>query len=207
MNTLYKLANAIVGRLYIPQKVRTQNRPLLVHISDTPVLIYSEIKRLLSILQPEYIVHTGDMVDQIKLELYPDRHCEYKKFIKRWSSIFAVSPQSKIYIQVGNHDDEALIRQVCPKANISSHASEYEIEGQRVWINHYAPKKFDFEHPPDYCLFGHDLSQTSKKLKNTFYLNGIEHIHVISISQSTYGTLDYPLGTNDSRLNKYMHGM
>ena len=41
--------------------------PILLHISDTPDDIYNYIFRLINILKPQFVIHTGDLADNIKL--------------------------------------------------------------------------------------------------------------------------------------------
>ena len=47
--------------------------PVLLHISDTPSEIYPYIFKIIDILKPQYIFHTGDLADNVKLEINKDR--------------------------------------------------------------------------------------------------------------------------------------
>ncbi|CDF58680.1 metallophosphoesterase [Thermobrachium celere] len=74
IHTLYYIS----GKIYIPSSL-LKVRNTILHISDTPSNIYPELIRLVKKLSPDYIIHTGDVVDNIKLELYPFKLKEYEK--------------------------------------------------------------------------------------------------------------------------------
>jgi hypothetical protein len=41
---------------------------MMLHVSDTPFAFYRCLERIIDILLPPCILHTGDFVDEIKLE-------------------------------------------------------------------------------------------------------------------------------------------
>lgn len=57
-------------------------REMVLHISDTPQTMYHYLRRALRRLKPAWIVHTGDFVDNVKLEKRPGLIDLYRKKIK-----------------------------------------------------------------------------------------------------------------------------
>ncbi|MCD8162305.1 MAG: metallophosphoesterase [Synergistaceae bacterium] len=76
---------------------------MVLHISDTPYTIYPYLRRALRRLHPAWIVHTGDFVDNIKLEKRPGMLDLYQKRIKNFLSIFEEEDYGAILV-TGNHD-------------------------------------------------------------------------------------------------------
>ena len=94
------------------------NGPVLLHISDTPVDIYSYIFRIIDILKPQFIVHTGDMADNIKLGIYKDKVGYYLQGAKWFIERLEKNECSKIYYVMGNHDDYEIVSQLSKKGII-----------------------------------------------------------------------------------------
>ena len=47
-------------------------RDMILHISDTPSTMFPYLRRAIRRLRPAWVVHTGDLVDDIKLENRPE---------------------------------------------------------------------------------------------------------------------------------------
>ena len=62
MLNLKRVVCDISGKIYIPEELQEHNERILIHISDTPVCLYPQLKRLIETIKPEYIIHTGDIV-------------------------------------------------------------------------------------------------------------------------------------------------
>ncbi len=199
MTQFKRIFDTILGNLYIPDEILQLKGPLLLHLSDTPTLLYPGIKKLINRLNPDYIIHTGDMVDNLKLELYPNRLKEYAGRLKKLSRILNAS-SAKLYMTIGNHDDLNTVKSLFSSAEIITDETRIDIEGVCFNISHYPPKHF--EASVDYYLFGHDLSLLSQKNNDSFLLNGIEYIYILELKSHTITRLSYPNGTNDSRMNK-----
>ncbi len=56
-------------RPLLPRSLRRTGEPSLLHVSDIPSDYYRFIYRLIEKLEPAYLVHTGDLADEVKLEL------------------------------------------------------------------------------------------------------------------------------------------
>lgn len=193
-----------MGGIQIPKELKDREFEILVHISDTPNVIYGDLKYLLSEIKPEYIVHTGDLVDNIKLELYPQKIDLYKKFVKVIVKIIDDNVVNQAWLVMGNHDDSTKIKNL-PNVQIIEDLEEIEIDKRKFCISHYGLKTR--QKKSDYHLFGHDLMLETQSYHNEQYLNGLEHIHIINLTTGEILFLKYPRGTNDYRLNKYKLGI
>lgn len=185
----------LVERPYIPEELRQAKGPILLHISDTPEEIYSYIIKLVEILNPSFIVHTGDMVDNIKLELTPQRIQEYKNSLNKLISRLEESSKASIYYVMGNHDEEEIVKAISKKGIVMVEG-HIMIEGMRFYLNHYYQDK---PHKAQYYLYGHSFEPHSYKTQGHVGLNGIQDINVIDLATEKIYTLPYPLGTNQYR--------
>ena len=57
-----------LGRVHLPEELKQTDEIILLHISDTPESIYPYLFKLIDNLAPDLIIHTGDLVDNFKLE-------------------------------------------------------------------------------------------------------------------------------------------
>lgn len=200
------LINKLLGNINIPEKLIHSDDPLLLHISDTPVFTYRPIKKLIREIKPDYIIHTGDISDDLKVEIYPNLESDSIK--KALSFIeFLAKQNCKIYISTGNHDSLELLSLCKNKKNISiTDSKEYiEVNGRTIAFSHYSnllKKK-----PGDINLYGHDLSIPSQSIDGNLFLNGIEYINIINLRTFKIYRFKYPLGTENSRLRKFKPGI
>ena len=105
----------VIGRIRVPKCLKERTEEVVLHISDTPYSIFPALSNLVLTLKPEYIIHTGDLVDNIKLELYPKSLNRYKMYIKNLMKIMQKPFVKGIYISLGNHDDAETIKEYIGK--------------------------------------------------------------------------------------------
>ncbi|MEG1823213.1 MAG: metallophosphoesterase [Cloacibacillus sp.] len=177
-------------------------KDMVLHISDTPSTIYPYLKRALRRLNPAWIVHTGDFVDNIKLETRRGMLDLYKKKIKEFFSVFADEDYGAILV-TGNHDD-------APTLLSAHHDSSVQ-----VWTSPGSFSIGDFTFraghtfhdvataPAQYNLFGHDLQHTSSAAPDgKMFLNGIQSMYLIHIHTGEVTAIPYPPGTDNARLQR-----
>lgn len=194
----------LIGKLYIPDELKGFKEKKLLHISDTPLGFYSELKRLIETIKPDYIVHTGDLVDNIKLQLYPTSILEHEKGIKRMSALLQASG-AEIILAMGNHDDFDIISKHFKRSHIIVGAETMQIEGLCFRISHF-PEGIQ-ENPAPYNLYGHDLTMKSGCIEDKLYFNGISNINIIGLESGEYISISYPSGTDDERLGRRKIGL
>jgi len=194
----------LTGRLYIPEELLESAEKRLLHVSDTPVSFYSDLKRLVEALKPDYIVHTGDLSDNIKLQLYPNEIYEHEKWIKRLAGILETSG-AEVILALGNHDDAETVQRHFIRSRIIKGAETVEVSEKSFRISHM-PEGI-LEQPAGYNLFGHDLTLKSGSRDNKQYFNGISYINIIGLESGECTCLCYPAGTDDARLGRHKLGL
>lgn len=194
-----------LGRVYIPEEIIVCNEDKLLHISDTPTSFYSGLKKLICELKPKYIIHTGDMVDNIKLELYPWKKEQYENRVKVLINILENSSADRIYMVMGNHDDYNIVSKYAKRSMIIKESRVIDINNIKYKVSHFS--KHMSNTSARYNLFGHDLVMESKIEKDRIYLNGITGINIIAIESGEIFVLPYPYGTNDDRMCKSSLGL
>jgi len=193
----------IFGRVYIPNNISGNTEKKILHISDTPLIFFSALEKLIKNTKPDYIIHTGDLVDNIKLSISPTKITEYEKGVK--TLILESSSAQDIYITLGNHDNKEIVQNLSRRCILIEKSRIITIDSLQLKISHYAQEIL--KEPVKYNLFGHDVLINTKIENGKIFLNGIQSINIITTTTKQIFTLPYPLGTNDSRLGKFKFGM
>lgn len=207
MSKFQRIIKQLTGGIYVPDEALSLKGKTLLHISDTPHMIFSSLKKLIEQLKPDYIIHTGDMVDNIKLELFPYKIDEYKRSLLKLNRSLSVYKDAQLIIALGNHDDTKLVKSTFREATVYANVSIIDVEGRSIEIAHYPPNFESKTDLADISLFGHDLSVRSHTLGDVLILNGIENINLIELNTLKAITMNYPSGTDDSRLRKRKIGI
>lgn len=205
MKNLRYLANRLAGRVWLEPARALAGGKLLLHLSDTPSLVYPEIRRLLSLLKPDSVIHTGDLVDNLKLELRPSLIRRYEHELRVLLKIMNDSGASRIIFALGNHDNPDLVRKYAGRVEIYQDGGIAHLAGKVVGFCHYGSEPHqsaglpDITPAPDWQLYGHDGSLPSHSQNKTVFLNGLEAIHLIDLESGRYLALEYPIGTDTAR--------
>ncbi len=205
MNKFKMIHYNILRYVYIPESIKNIDEKKLLHISDTPICFFYSLKRLISELSPNVIIHTGDLVDDIKLGIYNNLLPKYEYHVKNIISILESSSASHIYICVGNHDNINSIRKYSKKSIIIEKLQTVELFDTDASLSHY-PYEI-IKNPSDFNFFGHDISLGSDIVKDKAYLNGISSINILTEKTKKIFYLPYPHGVDDSRLMKRKIGL
>lgn len=193
-----------LGKIIIPKEL-INNDPKVLHISDTPSFIYPEIEKLIRILKPKYIIHTGDVSDDIKLELFPWKKDIYNSNIKKLSNRLNSAEFNSLIICVGNHDDKDLLISSFGQESVFEGNSNINIDNINISFSHYIEEIIN--NKSDFYLFGHSSNKPSSIVEGRFYLNGIQAINIINLKTLEITSLKYPIGTDDSRQRKVKVGL
>lgn len=168
--------------------------PLLIHISDTPSEIYNAVFKIIDILKPQYIIHTGDLADSIKLEINRDRikgyYCGVKELVAGLEK-----DDTKVYYFMGNHDDYEAVSRLTNKGTILEEGF-LKIGDLSFTAGHYHK---DYSHKADFNLYGHSFEPGHYNKDGTIGLNGVLNINVIDLSNKKVFHLNYPYCTNRLR--------
>ncbi|MDR1581173.1 MAG: metallophosphoesterase [Synergistaceae bacterium] len=181
---------------YLPEKMDGLGK--ILHISDTPTSMYGYLARTMHRVNPSVVAHTGDLADDIKLDMYPAEAGRYALAAGRLINIL-LAPHRKVLIVLGNHDRADLLPSLPPECSVHEGTVEVKLLGANFRISHYAEKIM--EKPVQYNLFGHDLSSRSfLDGEGRYFLNGIEAMRLIDPSADEIKTLAYPKSANGARM-------
>ncbi|WP_422486464.1 metallophosphoesterase [Gudongella sp. DL1XJH-153] len=200
MASVRRIINSILGRVHIEVELTDSDRLRLLHISDTPSTLYPEIKRIIKVLKPDYIVHTGDIADDIKLHMHPSYLNRYKHEARKMLRILNSSSAKELYLSLGNHDNLEFVKKHAGRIHVIEDKKLLQIDDKAFAISHYSDHLSDIE--ADIYLFGHDLSIESQSIGDKVYLNGISAIHLIDVGTLDIVKLKYPAGTDNERLKR-----
>lgn len=180
------------------QPERTDGTGKILHMSDTPSSIYGYLSRLLKRVNPSVIVHTGDLADDIKLELYPGERERYRAAVRRLMNILQ-APHRRVVLALGNHDERELLPWLPRDCIVCDGAEDMAFRGQAFRISHYPDELL--LRPARYNLFGHCAAPPSyDDDSGRHFFNGLEWMRLIDPDSGEIQLLRYPSGTDDARL-------
>jgi len=183
----------------LPEILLDNNEHKIMHISDTPDNIYPFILNLIEKVRPEYIIHTGDLVDNIKLERRPELKDRYESSLKKLLSILENSGAG-IYIVPGNEDDIEILRRNIRISKIVSPGSVVEIEGVKLALGHDYRDVVKID-GVDLKLYGHNFRVIPGGI------NGIRGINFIFLPSKKIVSVKYPAGTDFERGYRLVRGL
>lgn len=192
-------------KIIIPTELKNDNSIKLIHLTDTPSQIHKEIQRLIIAVKPKYVVHTGDLCDDIKLERSPRKIDLYDRKIAHFAKLMAKCPGTQFYFVIGNHDNYSTVKNYFPNAQIFDKPGYIENEFGRFSVGHEYKDISTFK--SDFYLFGHDMSQNSKHSDDRWILNGLEYIYVLKGNPIELITIEYPYSTDYLRQKKSWVGI
>ncbi|NJE84641.1 metallophosphoesterase [Thermococcus sp. CX2] len=169
----------------------------VMHISDTPESSYRFIEGLIEKVGPGYIIHTGDLADNIKLERKPHLRRRYRGALRKLARMFDGS-NARIYIVPGNEDDLEMLREFFGE-NLIEPGSVVDIEGARFALGHTWKDVVNLD--ADFKLYGHNFKLIERGLNGVLGVN-----FVLLPSRRTY-RVKYPPGTDFERGYKMWRGM
>lgn len=203
INTIKKIFGSIIyDDMIIHEGVK------VLHITDTPTTGYGAIINLINKVAPDYIIHTGDLADNIKLEIYPEKIDLYKKKVKNFL-LTLDHMDCESYIVIGNHDDPSFINELLASVEIVEAFKQINICNKNFLITHKLEDIISEDaliESSDYILHGHSFYD-EKFNDHTKVLNGLEGIYLIYPEEEKIYYIDYPVGTNDSRMQRFGTGL
>ncbi|MBI9012220.1 MAG: metallophosphoesterase [Clostridiales bacterium] len=193
--------------LWMKQKIPKEVygfKKTIMHLTDTPDIIFPYIKRLIKLIEPDIIIHTGDLVDNIKLELSRQEIGIYEKRVEKLLTILRSRQPDQILISIGNHDDETIINKYLQLNEFLFDKTLITIEKKNYCFAH---KHMMFSgEKADYFLYGHSPSVPTDKSGDSCVLNGLSAIHIIDTSSGKVIDIPYPKDTDYFRQKKFKLG-
>ena len=177
-------------------------RDMILHISDTPSTMFPYLRRAIQRLRPAWIVHTGDLVDDIKLETRPGLIDLYRKKLRVLLNLLTDETCGAILL-TGNHDHLPTLLEMTENSSVQvwSRPGRFYIGSFRFRAGHtYEDVASD---SGEYNLYGHSMEHpTEIDDCGRFFLNGLEKMHLIHMETGDVIPFRYPPGTNDARLER-----
>ncbi len=191
--------------IYVPRELRVPGGETVLHISDTPSTVYRALGRLVRELAPRWIIHTGDLADDIKLELTPGELPRYrKKLLELKNALSACAGRNMVFV-TGNHDHEPTVKEFFPESLVFFGKGRTELCGAGFNLSH---DRAGLGEPPlKYNLYGHEPSLQDGEAEGLFFLNGLSGVHVIIPSRDKIFCLPYPGYVDDGRLARRKRGL
>jgi predicted phosphodiesterase len=186
----------LLNRPYLHPALLAAERPLILHISDTPRPAFPYVYRLVRQLAPEYLVHTGDIVDDIKLEIRPQEVGAYRREIETFLPRLEQAPVGTIYLVPGNHDDTSVLQACATRAEFLPEGTTLDLAGLSVAVSHKYDETIE---QADFYLFGHTPVPDHHERGAMVCLNGVSTITVIETPSRRLHMLPYPSGTDSVR--------
>jgi len=177
-------------------------RDMILHISDTPSNMFSYLRRAIHRLRPAWVIHTGDLVDDIKLEIRPGLIDLYRKKLRVLLDLLTEETCGAILL-TGNHDHLPTLLEMTEDSSVQvwSKPGRFYIGSFRFRAGHTYEDVID--DAGEYNLFGHNLEHlTTIDSCGRFFLNGLEEMHLIHMETGDVIPIKYPPGTNDARLGR-----
>lgn len=127
----------------------------VLHIGDTESNTYPFYRKLIELVKPDVIVHTGDFADEVKIGRHPEYRYEYAVKTKAIIEIMRASG-ARLIFAVGNHDVYEVLQELAPDAEIFPTTDEVVISGVPCRIGH---RPVDMIFDRQYCLYGHGAAK------------------------------------------------
>ncbi len=172
---------------------------IIVHISDTPSLIISQIINMVNKLGADYLIHTGDFVDELKSDhpLFSEKI--YQQRLERLIKRFVSSEVGNIVLVPGNHDNLDFVRDIPEKVKILPEGSILDIGELTLSVAH------TFENlrvvngikNNTVYLYGHNRYRVNAEN----YLNGYCCINILFTNPFKVYKINYPFFTELLRGN------
>jgi predicted phosphodiesterase len=170
---------------------------LLMHVGDTPESVYRFLEELIEDYQPEIIVHTGDLVDNVKLERRPDLKPAYRAGLRRLARILKGSG-AELYVVPGNEDDPQLLKEFFGDALVPP-GTVVEIGGRTFALGHRPEDVASVD--ADFKLYGHNFQLLPRGL------NAVLGVNFVFLPSGRVVRIDYPIGTDTHRGYKLRRGL
>jgi predicted phosphodiesterase len=186
-----------IFRKKVLELLSSSDETKVMHISDTPESVYRFIDDLIDKTGPDYIVHTGDLADNIKLERKPELRPLYEGTLRKLARVLKGSG-AKLYVVPGNEDDPELVREFFGDAVVEP-GTVIEIGGKRFALGHSWKEVSDKE--ADFRLYGHNFKLIPRGL------NGVLGVNFVLLPSGKTYRVKYPGGTDFDRGYKMWRGL
>ncbi|MCH4889617.1 hypothetical protein EZV73_18690 [Acidaminobacter sp. JC074] len=186
----------------IPKDIENYSYKVM-HITDTPDMTFGFLETIIRLVSPDMIVHTGDFVDNYKLELSRKDIDIYERRIQSLLRVLRSNNKKHIVMCLGNHDDEEIVMKYLEEDEVLCRNKTMKVKDIRLSMAHLYQA---CSKEADICLFGHSYDQVTEFGKRIL-LNGLDGVYVIDAHSKDIAMISYPKDTDDYRQRKFKIGL
>ncbi len=153
-----------------------ENGKRVLHIGDTNSADYPYYKSMIENINPDVIIHTGDLSDELKAGRIESVRSYWKRAAK---DILLMMEQSgaRVIVVAGNNDLADEVKTLAPNVEIVPRNSVLQLHGKRVCVCHEV-WKIDPTIEADVYLYGHGLTgetrmATDNERDGKLYFNAV----------------------------------
>lgn len=139
----------------VPEEFTAPRKGKLLHIGDTHSAHYPYIRWIIETTKPDIIIHTGDMVDQVKVGRAVGVREDYAQGVRELAQILKDSGAEKIYMVPGNNDVPEIMKEELPFAEFVEPNSVIDILGISCALGHVC---FETNAPAQWSFYGHGFT-------------------------------------------------
>lgn len=139
----------------VPKELSASNSLKLLHIGDTSSFTYPYYQELILKVKPDIILHTGDMVDEVKAGRMIGTREEYEAGLIQIADILKNSGAKEIYVVPGNNDLPELIKKHAPFAKVLAPDTQLKIGGITCTVAH---AWYEVKTKSEWYFYGHGTS-------------------------------------------------
>lgn len=160
----------------IPEAFTAPRKGKLLHIGDTHSAHYPYIRWIIAQTRPDIIIHTGDMVDQVKVGRAVGVREDYAQGVRELAQILKESGAEKIYMVPGNNDVPEIMKEELPFAEFVEPNTVVDICGISCALGHVS---FLTNAPARWSFYGHGFTGETWSPEMNDLENGICRFNVI----------------------------
>ncbi len=164
----------------IPDEVREKDQFKLLHIGDTSSVTYCYYRKLIELVKPDVIIHTGDTANEDKVSRDPSAVESYLMKVKVFADVLK-DAGCPVYWVPGNDDLPEEIARIAPFFRIVQPDSVMEIEGHTFCLAH---TREQITKQAEFCLYGHARA-AEESFEDELYCKG-RNVRCLNVTRSIY---------------------
>ncbi len=183
----------------LPEDAASWQGVKILHLSDTPTEIYGSLEKMLRCFKPDYVIHTGDLADEIKMGDEIEQCWRYQKQVRDFF-LWLDQCTDKLFISPGNHDSidmlQSIVKEERLNVEIVNWETPVEIEGNVFICDHYLENVIKKYPVGDWYLYGHNYDCPENEYDINRFLNGVAAVNILLLPGVKVYRLPYPRGTD-----------
>lgn len=142
------------GEITLPKGIEEIRGTKILHIGDTDSTWYPYFIRLIEVVKPDIILHTGDTSDEVKVGRIPGTRHEYLTKVRVLLEAMDKSGARLIFTS-GNNDLPQELHKMVPRMEIYPANSVLTLDGVECRVGH---RVMDMTFDKDWTFYGHGLT-------------------------------------------------